>query len=123
MSSARKGLRLLSLLALAGSVGLAAAWAALIAGGTAPADLQAAAMAAEILLGALLGGFGIKAAAVPTQALRLLPLIILALLVSAANVVLAIESGAALPAVCANALVTAGIAATAHVVDRGSRPA
>lgn len=121
MSSAQKGLRMLSALALVGAANLVATLIALLMGGAAPEPLQMAAMVAEILLGALLGGFGVKVAVVPTWALRLFPLIILALLVSAANVALAIQSGAALFAVCASALVTVGIAAAAHMVNREAR--
>lgn len=121
MSSAQKGLRMLSALALVGAANLVAILIALLMGGAAPEPLQMAAMVAEILLGALLGGFGVKVAVVPTWALRLFPLIILALLVSAANVALAIQSGAALFAVCASALVTVGIAAAAHMVNREAR--
>lgn len=123
MSSAQKGLRMLSALALIGAANLVATLIALLAGSAAPEPLQMAAMVAEILLGALLGGFGVKVAVVPAWALRLFPLIILALLVSAANVALAIQSGAALFAVCASALVTVGIAAAAHMVNREARSA
>ncbi|MDY4041590.1 MAG: hypothetical protein SOY67_05775 [Collinsella sp.] len=121
MSSAQKGLRMLSALALVGAANLVATLIALLAGSAALEPLQTAALVAEILLGVLLGGFGVKVAIVPTWALRLFPLIILALLVSAANVALAIQSGAALFAVCASALVTVGIAAAAHMVNREAR--
>ncbi|MBE6469807.1 MAG: hypothetical protein E7001_07690 [Coriobacteriaceae bacterium] len=123
MSSAQKGLRMLSALSLVGAANLVATLIVLLAGGNAPETLQLAAMAVQILVGVILGGFGIKIAVVPSWAVRLLPLIILGLLLSAANVALAIRSGMGLFAVCAAALVTVGIAAAAHLVDREARSA
>lgn len=121
MSSAQKGLRALCILSLIGAANLVATLILLVAGNEAPNAPQLAVMAVQALLGAILGGFGVRAAIVPAWALRLLPLIILALLVSAAAVVLAIKTGAALPAICASALVTVGIAAAAHMVNREAR--
>ena len=68
-----------------------------------------------------MGGFGLKVAAVPTWAIRLLPVIIVALLANLASMLIAIQTGVAVVAVCMNALVSVGIAAAAHVVNREVR--
>ena len=121
MTSAQKALRFLCALALLGAADLVVTLIVLAATNELPELVQIAAMVVVALLGSIMGGFGLKVAAVPTWAIRLLPVIIVALLANLASMLIAIQPGGAVVAVCMNALVSVGIAAAAHVVNREVR--
>lgn len=121
MTSAQKALRFLCALALLGAADLVVTLIVLAATNELPELVQIAAMVVVALLGSIMGGFGLKVAAVPTWAIRLLPVIIVALLANLASMLIAIQTGVAVVAVCMNALVSVGIAAEAHVVNREVR--
>ncbi|WP_085830956.1 hypothetical protein [Collinsella vaginalis] len=121
MTSAQKALRFLCALALLGAADLVVTLIVLAATNELPELVQIAAMVVVALLGSIMGGFGLKVAAVPTWAIRLLPVIIVALLANLASMLIAIQTGVAVVAVCMNALVSVGIAAAAHVVNREVR--
>lgn len=118
MSSMRKALKILSLLAFVGGIDLIVTAIVLMTGENPPEILNIVVIVLAAIFALLLGGMGIGAANVPVKAAKMLPIIIVGLLVSAADVVLAIMSGVAVVSICINALIVVGIAYTAHVVNK-----
>lgn len=118
MSTMRKALKILSLLAIVGGIDLVITAVVLATGQEPPEILNIVVMAVVAVLMLLLGAAGIGAANVPVKAAKMLPVIIVGLLASAADVVLAITSGVAAVSICINALIVVGIAYTAHMVNR-----
>lgn len=118
MSSNQKLLKVFCILSLVAAVDLVVTGVVLIATGEAPEPLQLAAMGVSALLSVLLFSLGVRAANVPALAVKMLPIIVVALLACAADVALALQSGVAVASACADALITVGVAAAAHLVNR-----
>ena len=121
MSTMRKALKVLSLLALVGGVDLVITLIVLnTSGDQAPDLLHSIVMGLVVLFVFLLGAQGISAANVPVRARGLLPVALVGLLVNAADVVLAILNGTAVVSVVINALIIAGISYCASAVAKES---
>lgn len=121
MSTMRKALKVLSLLALVGGVDLVITLIVLnTSGDQAPDLLHSIVMGLVALFAFLLGVQGISAANVPVRARGLLPVVLVGLLVNAADVVLAILNGTAVVSVVINALIIAGISYCASAVAKES---
>lgn len=106
MSSKCKTLKILSLLAIIGGVDLVITLFVLQGQDPAPELLQSIVMGLAALFSLLLGGQGIGVANRPSRAKNALPILLVALLVTAADVVLSIMSGGtAVVAVLMNALI------------------
>lgn len=121
MSTMRKALKVLSLLALVGGVDLVITLIVLnTSGDQAPDLLHSIVMGLVVLFAFLLGTQGISAANVPVRARGLLPVALVGLLVNAADVVLAILNGTAVVSVVINALIIAGISYCASAVAKES---
>lgn len=121
MSTMRKALKVLSLLALAGGIDLVITLIVLnTSGDQAPDLLHSIVMGLVVLFAFLLGVQGISAANVPVRARGLLPVALVGLLVNAADVVLAILNGTAVVSVVINALIIAGISYCASAVAKES---
>lgn len=118
MSTMRKALKILSLLAFVGGIDLIVTAIVLMTGENPPEILNIAVIFLAALFALLLGGLGIGAANVPVKAAKMLPVIVIGLLVSAADVALGIMSGVAIVSICINALLVVGIAYTAHMVNK-----
>lgn len=121
MSPMQKALKALCWLALIAGVDLAITLVVLLTGGGALAPLQLVLMVLTAFFSCFLFAVGIRAAVVPELAVRMLPIVVLALLVNAADVALAIQSGTAVVSICVNALVAVGIACTVHALRRAGR--
>ena len=110
MSTMRKALKVLSLLAVVGGIDLLITLIVLnTSGDQAPDLLHSIVMGFVVLFAFLLGAQGISAANVPVRARGLLPVALVGLLVNAADVVLAILNGTAVVWVVINALIIVGI--------------
>ena len=110
LSSTRKTLKILSFLAIVGGVDLAITLFVLQGQDYAPELLQSIVMGLAALFALLLGGQGISVANRPSRAKNALPILLVALLVSAADVVLSIMSGGtAAISVIINALIVVAI--------------
>lgn len=121
MSTMRKALKVLSLLALVGGIDLVITLIVLnTSGDQAPDLLHSIVMGLVVLFAFLLGVQGISAANVPVRARGLLPVALVGLLVNAADVVLAILNGTAVVSVVINALIIAGISYCASAVAKES---
>ena len=121
MSTMRKALKVLSLLALVGGIDLVITLIVLnTSGDQAPDLLHSIVMGLVVLFAFLLGTQGISAANVPVRARGLLPVALVGLLVNAADVVLAILNGTAVVSVVINALIIAGISYCASAVAKES---
>lgn len=121
MSTMRKALKVLSLLALVGGIDLAITLIVLNTSGDQATDLlHSIVMGLVVLFAFLLGVQGISAANVPVRARGLLPVALVGLLVNAADVVLAILNGTAVVSVVVNALIIAGISYCASAVAKES---
>lgn len=121
MSTMRKALKVLSLLALVGGIDLVITLIVLnTSGDQAPDLLHSIVMGLVVLFALLLGAQGISAANVPVRARGLLPVALVGLLVNAADVVLAILNGTAVVSVVVNALIIAGISYCASAVAKES---
>lgn len=121
MSTMRKALKVLSLLALVGGIDLAITLIVLNTSGDQTPDLlHSIVMGFVVLFAFLLGVQGISAANVPVRARGLLPVALVGLLVNAADVVLAILNGTAVVSVVINALIIAGISYCASAVAKES---
>ena len=121
MSTMRKALKVLSLLALVGGIDLVITLIVLnTSGDQAPDLLHSIVMGLVVLFAFLLGAQGISAANVPGRARGLLPVALVGLLVNAADVVLAILNGTAVVSVVINALIIAGISYCASAVAKES---
>lgn len=118
MSTMRKALKILSLLAIVGGIDLVITAVVLATGQEPPEILNIVVMAVVAVLMLLLGAAGIGAANVPARAGKLLPMIVVGLLASAANVVVAILPAVGVVSVSINALIVVGIAYTAHMVNK-----
>lgn len=120
MSTMRKVLKVLSLIAIVGGIDLVITDFAMQGSLPAPELLQTVIVGISALLTLVLGGRGIGAANRPTRAKGLLPIALVALLVDAASVVLALQSGLALVTAIIVALTTVGYAYAARAVWRES---
>lgn len=121
MSTMRKALKVLSLLAVIGGIDLVITLIVLnTSGDQAPDLLHSIVMGFVVLFAFLLGAQGISAASVPVRARGLLPVALVGLLVNAADVVLAILNGTAVVSVVINALIIAGISYCASAVAKES---
>ncbi len=121
MSTMRKALKVLSLLAVIGGIDLLITLIVLnTSGDQAPDLLHSIVMGFVVLFAFLLGAQGISAANVPVRARGLLPVALVGLLVNAADVVLAILNGTAVVSVVINALIIAGISYCASAVAKES---
>lgn len=121
MSTMRKALKVLSLLAVIGGIDLLITLIVLnTSGDQAPDLLHSIVMGLVALFSFLLGAQGISAANVPVRARGLLPVALVGLLVNAADVVLAILNGTAVVSVVINALIIAGISYCASAVAKES---
>lgn len=121
MSTMRKALKVLSLLAVIGGIDLLITLIVLnTSGDQAPDLLHSIVMGFVVLFAFLLGEQGISAANVPVRARGLLPVALVGLLVNAADVVLAILNGTAVVSVVINALIIAGISYCASAVAKES---
>lgn len=121
MSTMRKALKVLSLLALVGGIDLVITLIVLnTSGDQAPDLLHSIVMGFVVLFAFLLGAQGISVANVPVRARGLLPVALVGLLVNAADVVLAILNGTAVVSVVINALIIAGISYCASAVAKES---
>lgn len=121
MSTMRKALKVLSLLALVGGIDLVITLIVLnTSGDQAPDLLHSIVMGFVVLFAFLLGAQGISVANVPVRAHGLLPVALVGLLVNAADVVLAILNGTAVVSVVINALIIAGISYCASAVAKES---
>ena len=121
MSTMRKALKVLSLLALVGGVDLVITLIVLnTSGDQAPDLLHSIVMGLVVLFAFLLGAQGISAANDPVRSRGLLPVALVGLLVNAADVVLAILNGTAVVSVVINALIIAGISYCASAVAKES---
>lgn len=121
MSTMRKALKVLSLLALVGGIDLVITLIVLnTSGDQAPDLLHSIVMGLVVLFAFLLGAQGISSANVPVRARGLLPVALVGLLVNAADVVLAILNGTAVVSVVINALIIAGISYCASAVAKES---
>lgn len=121
MSTMRKALKVLSLLAVIGGIDLLITLIVLnTSGDQAPDLLHSIVMGFVVLFAFLLGAQGIPAANVPVRARGLLPVALVGLLVNAADVVLAILNGTAVVSVVINALIIAGISYCASAVAKES---
>lgn len=121
MSTMRKALKVLSLLALVGGIDLAITPIVFNTSGDQTPDLlHFIVMGFVVLFAFLLGVQGISAANVPVRARGLLPVALVGLLVNAADVVLAILNGTAVVSVVINALIIAGISYCASAVAKES---
>ena len=110
LSFTRKTLKILSFLAIVGGVDLAITLFVLQGQDYAPEILQSIVMGLAALFALLLGGQGISVANRPSRAKNALPILLVALLVSAADVVLSIMSGGtAAISVIINALIVVAI--------------
>lgn len=119
MSTMRKALKVLSLLAVVGGIDLLITLIVLnTSGDQAPDLLHSIVMGFVVLFAFLLGAQGISAANVPARACGLLPVALVGLLVNAADVVLAILGGTAVVSVVINALIIAGISYCASAVAK-----
>lgn len=121
MSTMRKALKVLSLLAVVGGIDLLITLIVLnTSGDQAPDLLHSIVMGFVVLFAFLLGAQAISAANVPVRARGLLPVALVGLLVNAADVVLAIMNGTAVVSVVINALIIAGISYCASAVAKES---
>lgn len=121
MSTMRKALKVLSLLAVIGGIDLLITLIVLnTSGDQAPDLLHSIVMGFVVLFAFLLGAQGISAANVPARARALLSVALVGLLVNAADVVLAILNGTAVVSVVINALIIAGISYCASAVAKES---
>lgn len=121
MSTMRKALKALSLLALVGGIDLVITLIVLNTSGDQTPDLlHSIVMGFVVLFAFLLGAQGISAANFPVRARGLLPVALVGLLVNAADVVLAILNGTAVVSVVINALIIAGISYCASAVAKES---
>lgn len=119
MSTMRKALKVLSLLAVVGGIDLLITLIVLnTSGDQAPDLLHSIVMGFVVLFAFLLGAQGISAANVPARARGLLPVALVGLLVNAADVVLAILGGTAVVSVVINALIIVGISYCASAVAK-----
>ena len=111
MSTMRKALKVLSLLAVIGGIDLLITLIVLNTSGDQTPDL---------LHSIVMGFVVLFAANVPVRARGLLPVALVGLLVNAADVVLAILNGTAVVSVVINALIIAGISYCAGAVAKES---
>lgn len=119
MSSAQKWLKIFSLLAIVGGIDLAITGVVLA---TSPDGVSNAltpiAWVLVVLCGLLLGVLGVRAANRPNLAIKMLPVIVIAAVANAADVVLALQTGLAVVSVVVNALIVLGIAVMAYRVNK-----
>lgn len=117
VSSMRAALRVLSILALVAAADLAITLVVLATSGVLPSAGNVTALVVTIALDAGLGILGIAAAKDPSRALRALPAIVFALIANAVDVVLAVSADVVAVSAIVSALIVAGIAFAAHMVN------